>query len=153
VQCTRRSASFRDLVRYAKDGDEAERVEAFQTLLTIMDPDIRRIVGQALNRQPVLIRETISYARIRLYVQMEQFEVDPGWVHGDCERNFRRWASKVIRNYAANVRRYGLDRARDWLFPVGPTRAQRNQAKYRPQVVLVSDEATLSALHHKRGGE
>lgn len=141
----RSCTTFRKLI----ERSQAHDPDAFQMLLKVIQPDIRAIIGRALNGHRHLIDETISDAQIRLFIQLDHFQVDPSWMETDWERNFRRWSSKLVRNYAANVRRYGLDRARDWLFPADDPE-QRQRARRRPQLVCMGDEDALAAIQNIR---
>ena len=135
--------SVREMILAARDGNDSD---AFTSLLLLIHPDIRGVVGARLKYHPHLINDTVDDVRVRIFVQMKRFRSQPDWFDAQWERNFRVWAVQLARRYAANVSRQGLERARENLIPRGDGLKPR-----RVDVVYMSDtDESMSILHYNR---
>jgi DNA-directed RNA polymerase specialized sigma24 family protein len=102
----------RGLIERARSRDEAALVTVYECLA----PHLRNVVGKII-RNPGDFDAVLQDVQALIFVKLPRFEPD-AWSTGVENLDLlRRWATNLARNYTRNVNRYGLERAREWIFP------------------------------------
>jgi DNA-directed RNA polymerase specialized sigma24 family protein len=102
----------RGLIERARRRDE----DALEVIYEYLRPHLRNVVGKCLSTPrdfDVVLHDVVT----RIFIYLPTFEPQP-WVTGDENLDYlRRWATNLARNWTRNVNRYGVEQAREWMFP------------------------------------
>jgi|GEM_PF-5288731 len=102
----------RGLIEQARNRDEAALVTVYEHLR----PHLKNVVGKIL-RKPQDFDAVLQDVQTLIFVKLPRFEPD-AWSTGIENLDLlRRWSTNLARNYTRNVNRYGLEQAREWIFP------------------------------------